>query len=110
MAMQRRFWPLSFLVLVIMVSMLGCVEQGPQGEQGSSGPPGQPGEVITVTTPPPDVAPLPSETGLTTRQAQPRIHFDLATLPAGIPQVEIVPGSPARVTVTFTLTDDTGTP
>src|SRR5712691_1536759 len=29
---------------------------------------------------------------------------------AGIPQVEVVTGSPARVTVAFNLTDDNGTP
>ena len=29
---------------------------------------------------------------------------------AGIPQVEVVPGSLARVTVAFNLTDDNGTP
>jgi OmcA/MtrC family decaheme c-type cytochrome len=109
MTIQWRFLPILLLVLTVVVSLMGC-ERGPQGEQGATGPPGQPGEVITVTTPPPDVAPLPSETGLTTRQAQPRVHFDPAALPAGVPQVEVVPGSPARVTVAFTLTDDTGTP
>src|SRR5262247_1868004 len=110
MTVRQGVWPLSLLILVIVVSLCGCSEQGPQGEQGATGPPGPPGEVITVTTPPPDVAPLPSETGLTTRQAQPRVHFDPAALPAGVPQVEVVPGSPARVTVTFNLTDDNGTP
>jgi OmcA/MtrC family decaheme c-type cytochrome len=110
MTVQQGVWPLAWLILMIALSMCGCSEQGPQGEQGATGPPGQPGEVITVTTPPPDVAPLPSETGLTTRQAQPRVHFDPAALPAGVPQVEVVPGSPARVTVAFTLTDDNGTP
>src|SRR4029450_6200035 len=110
MAVRQGVWPLSLRILVIVVSMYGCSEQGPQGEQGAPGPPGPPGPVITVTTPPPDVAPLPSETGLTTRQAQPRVHFDPAALPAGVPQVEGVPGSPARVTVAFTLTDDNGTP
>src|SRR5215475_10362479 len=108
MTVRRRFWPLSFLVLLSVLSMCGCSEQGPQGEQGAPGPPGPPGEVITVTTPPPDVAPLPSDTGLTTRQAQPRVHFDPAALPAGVPQVEVVPGSAARVTVAFNLTDDNG--
>src|SRR4029434_2772782 len=110
MAMQRRFRSIPLFLLTVVVSMIGCVEQGPQGEQGATGPPGQPGEVVTITTPPPDVAPLPSEVGLTTRQAQPRISFDPAALPAGIPQVEVVPGSPARVTVAFRLTDDNGTP
>ena len=93
MTVRQDVWPLSLLVLVIVVSLCGCSEQGPQGEQGAQGPPGPPGQVITVTTPPPDVAPLPSDTGLTTRQAQPRVHFDPAALPAGVPQVEVVPGS-----------------
>src|SRR5215470_19908469 len=110
MTVWQGFWPLSLLILVSVVSMCGCSEQGPQGTQGASGPAGQPGEVVTITTPPPDVAPLPSDTGLTTRQAQPRVHFDPAALPAGTPQVEVGPGSPARVTVAFNLTDDTGTP
>src|SRR5437867_2929054 len=105
-----RFWLTLLLVLVISADMLSCVEQGPPGETGASGPSGPPGEVITVTAPPPNVAPLPSETGLTTRQAQPRVHFDPAALPAGVPQVEVVPGSPARVTVAFNVTDDNGTP
>ena len=108
MAVQQHFWPISLLVLTMVVSMIGC-EQGPQGEPGPSGPPGQAGEVIIVTTPPPDVAPLPPNTGLTPQQAQPRVHFDPAMLPAGTPQVEIS-GSPARLTVAFTLTDDTGAP
>ena len=108
MAVQQHFWPISLLVLTMVVSMIGC-EQGPQGEPGPSGPPGQAGEVITITTPPADVAPLPPNTGLTPQQAQPRVHFDPATLPPGTPQVEIS-GSPARLTVAFTLTDDTGAP
>ena len=108
MAVQQHFWPISLLVLTIVVSMIGC-DQGPQGEQGPSGPPGQAGEVVTITTPPADVAPLPPHTGLTPQQAQPRVHFDPATLPPGTPQVEIS-GSPARLTVAFTLTDDTGAP
>lgn len=110
MAVRQCFWPILSLILAVILSIMGCVEQGPQGEQGASGPPGPPGEVVTVTTPPPDVAPLPSDTGLTTRQAQPRVHFDRAVLPAEIPQVEVGPGSPARVTVAFNLTDDNGTP
>jgi hypothetical protein len=105
---RQHFWPLLFLLLVLGVSMLGCSERGPQGEQGASGSSGQAGEVIIVTTPAPDVEPLPSDTGLTTRQAQPRVHFDPAALPSGVPQVEVVPGSPARLIVAFTLTDDTG--
>ena len=108
MAVQQHFWPISLLVLTIVVSMIGC-EQGPQGEQGPSGPPGQAGEVVTITTPPADVAPLPPNVGLTPQQAQPRVHFDPATLPPGTPQVEIS-GSPARLTVAFTVTDDTGAP
>ena len=110
MAVRRRFWPILLLILVIGVSMIGCAEQGPQGETGTRGPSGQPGEVITITTPPPDVAPLPPEAGLTTRQAQPRVHFDPTTLPAGVRQVEVVADSPARVTVAFTLTNDHGDP
>ena len=108
MAVQQHFWPISLLVLTLVVSIIGC-EQGPQGEPGPSGPPGQAGEVIIVTTPPSDVAPLPPNTGLIPQQAQPRVHFDPATLPAGTPQVEIS-GTPARLTVAFTLTDDTGAP
>src|SRR2546428_804509 len=110
MAVGRCFWSLLLMGLAVIVTIISCVEQGSQGEQGASGPPGQPGAVITVTTPAPDVAPLPSETGLTTRQAQPRVHFDPAALPAGVPQVEGVPGSPARVTVAVNVTDDNGTP
>ena len=64
MAVQQHFWPISLLVLTMVVSMIGC-EQGPQGEPGPSGPPGQAGEVIIITTPPADVAPLPPNTGLT---------------------------------------------
>jgi OmcA/MtrC family decaheme c-type cytochrome len=109
MAVQKHFWPILLLVLTTLVSMIGCVEDGPQGEPGPSGPAGQAGEVITITPPPADVAPLPPDTGLTPQQAQPRVHFDPARLPAGTPQVEIS-GSPARLTVAFTLTDDTGAP
>ena len=109
MAVQQHFWPISLLVLAMVVSMIGCVEQGPQGEQGPGGPPGQAGEVITITTSPADVAPLPPDAGLTPQQAQPRVSFDPAALPAGTQQVEIS-GSPARLTVAFTLTDDTGAP
>ncbi len=110
MVVGWRVWSRLLLALVVCFTMISCVEQGPPGSPGSTGPAGQPGEVVTIITPPPDVAPLPSDTGLTTRQAQPRIRFAAASLPAGVPQVAVSPGTSARVTVAFTVTDDTGTP
>jgi len=91
---QQHFWPISLLVLAMLVSMIGC-DQGPQGAQGPSGPPGQAGEVVVITPQPPNVAPLPPNVGLTPQQAQPRVHFDPATLPAGAPCSTTVTAGPA---------------
>lgn len=107
MAARRRFCLMLLLAMVTSVSLMGCVDEGPQGE---TGPPGQPGEIIIVTTPPEDVAPLPPDVGLTPAQAQPRVSFDPADLPPGVPPAEVVSFSPSRVRVAFKLTDANGDP
>jgi OmcA/MtrC family decaheme c-type cytochrome len=109
MAARQWRWLILILVLAASLSLMGCAEEGPKGEPGPSGPPGQPGEVVIVR-PPEEPAPLPPETGLTPRQAQPRVSFAAADLPAGIQQVELVAASPARLRVAFRLTNDLGEP
>ena len=107
MATGRDYWLgiLLMLVLGMSMSVIGCAEEGPMGEQGPPGPPGEAGP----PGPPGPTPQIPSGE-LTPNQAQPQVSFDVADLPAEVPQVEIVTAGTAQVRIAFILTNAEGKP